>query len=374
MAKIAFIEVTSTVSYGGVQTAVWQLAYALAQRGHAVSVIGGEGTIRPPEDKPAIEVLTFPFRSRDRFPSLGAQFRKLGERLSFLAQAKDAVFARNFDWIILTKPYDFFWAWRAPRNSTTRFAFMSGGTDFSWGDRYLARHIDAWLACSHFNAWQIAAHYKRFPQVIFNGVDTAQFTPHADGDDDLRPQLGFAPDTVVFGFAGRLVGWKGLEFAFRALAEPALQAYKVHLAIVGEGPAKPALQALAHELNIAQRVSFHGALPHAALPQFYRAIDVGVFPSIADEAFGITIAEAMSCGKPVIASHIGGIPEVVGNEGSCGLLAPPANASALAAAMQTLATSDTLRNSMGRAARKRVETLYTWEHSATRLLDALQQK
>ena len=373
MAKIALLDVTATVNYGGVQTAVWQLAYTLARRGHAISVIGGEGPIRPAADKPAIEVLTFPFRARNHLPNLGTRFRKLGERLSFLANAKDTVFAQNFDWIILTKAYDFFWAWCKPRGSATRFAFMSGGTDFSWGDHYLARRVDAWLACSHFNAWQIAVHYGHFPQVIYNGVDPAHFSPGAKRDA-ARQQFGFAPDSVVFGFAGRLVGWKGMEYALHALATPALRAHNIQLAIVGEGTAEPSLQALARELNITGRVSFHGALPHAALPQFYRAIDAGVFPSIADEAFGITIAEAMSCGKPVIASHIGGIPEVVGNEGSCGLLVPPADAAALATAMHNLVTSKVLREDMGRAARKRTETLYTWEHSATRLLEALQQK
>ena len=373
MAKIALLDVTATVSYGGVQTAVWQLAYALAQRGHTVSVIGGEGAIRPDADKPAIEVRTFPFRARNHIPNLGTHFRKLGERLSFFAHAKDSVFAQNFDWIILTKPYDFLWAWRAPRGSATRFAFMSGGTDFSWGDRYLARHVDAWLACSHFNAWQIAARYNHFPQVIFNGVDTAQFTPHGDVDNP-RATFGFTPDSLVFGFAGRLVGWKGLEFVLRALAEPALQACKVHLAIVGEGPVKPALQALAQTLNITHRISFHGALPHAALPLFYRAIDVGVFPSIADEAFGITIAEAMSCGKPVIASYIGGIPEVVGNEGNCGRLVPPADASVLVQAMVWFVENAQLRARMGAAARARIVNHFTWDMSAARVETALRLK
>lgn len=367
MAKIALLDVTVTVSYGGVQTAVWQLAYVLAQRGHSVSVIGGTGPIRPAIDQPAIEVLTFPFRPRNRIPNLGTRFRKWGERLSFLARAKQSVFAQNFDWIILTKPYDFFWAQRAPGNSATRFAFMSGGTDFSWGDRYLGRYIDAWLACSHFNAWQIAAHYGHFPHVIFNGVDTAQFTPGIE-QHAARRQFGFTADSVVFGFAGRLVGWKGLDYALRALVR---QTSKVQLAIVGEGPAKPALQALARELNIEERVHFHGALPHAALPAFYHAIDAGLFPSIADEAFGITIAEAMSCGKPVIASHIGGIPEVVGNEGNCGLLVPPADAAALAQAMAQFVGDAGLRATMGSAARTRIASQFTWDMSAARLETAL---
>ncbi|MBI3575302.1 MAG: glycosyltransferase family 4 protein, partial [Gammaproteobacteria bacterium] len=97
----------------------------------------------------------------------------------------------------------------------------------------------------------------------------------------------------------------------------------------------------------------------------------GVFPSIGDEAFGITIAEAMSCGKPVIASHIGGIPEVVGGEESCGLLVPPGDVTALAQAMRRLADDAALRARLGDGARTRIERLYTWDMSAQRLLRAL---
>ena len=75
--------------------------------------------------------------------------------------------------------------------------------------------------------------------------------------------------------------------------------------------------------GVAEQVIFHQPVEHAMLPEFYAACDAGVFPSIGDEAFGITIAEAMACGKPVIASYIGGIPEVVGNEQSAGLLVTP---------------------------------------------------
>ena len=104
---------------------------------------------------------------------------------------------------------------------------------------------------------------------------------------------------------------------------------------------------------------------------FYAASDIGIFPSIGDEAFGITIAEAMSCGKPVIASHIGGIPEVVGNEESCGIIVPPADVAALAKAMNKLANSPELRTRMGEASRLRIERLFSWNAAADRLLGEL---
>jgi glycosyltransferase involved in cell wall biosynthesis len=367
MAKIGLLDVTATVSYGGLQTAIWQMAIALSDLGHEISVIGGKGLIEPDLKGRPIQVLTFPFRPRKHFPNLGTRFRKLAERLSFLGHARKAVVAESFDWIVITKPYDFLWPWLMPAKGTTRFAFLSGGTDFFRGDKILSGRISAWFSCSHFNAWQIRNHYKIFPKVIFNGVDTDMFKPSEEGLQ-TRTQLGVAESEILFGFAGRLVGWKGLEIALRAMSTLQMKESPVKLLVIGTGPQESFLKSLAHELNISDRIIFPGAIPHQELPSYYAAVDVGVFSSIADEAFGITIAEAMSCGKPVVASYIGGIPEVVGNEGHCGILCSPGNVEELAQAMHALASSPELREAMGKAARERVASLYTWELSAKRML------
>ncbi len=370
MARIAFIDVTVTVSYGGLQTAVWRLAQQLRRLGHEVAVFGGEGPIEPPAGCEKVEAHTFPFIPRERFVDLGSRFQRIAERLSFARHARRAVVAGEYDWIVLDKPFDFFWPRLMPRDAKTRFAFTSGGTDFFPGDRALAGPIDVWCACSHFNAWQIHARYKRWPKVIYNGVETDKFAPGAC-DGGLRARMGIAPETVLFAFAGRLVGWKGMAVALRALAEPAMRDVNAKLLVIGDGPQKPELQRLAQSLELDERVLFHDPVPHDALPALYGAVDAGVFPSIGDEAFGITIAEAMSCGKPVIASYIGGIPEVVGNEESCGLLVPPGDVTALAQAMRRLVDDADLRARLGTAARARIERLYTWDMSAQRLLNAL---
>jgi glycosyltransferase involved in cell wall biosynthesis len=248
---------------------------------------------------------------------------------------------------------------------------MSGGTDFIPLDRTLVRKMDAMLACSYFNAWQLRARYrKRQPVVIYNGVDTRQFAPRA-ASAALRAQLGVATEATLFAFAGRLVGWKGIGVAVRALAEPAMRAVAAQLLIIGDGPERQTLRALADSLGVGARVLLHEPVAHARVPEYYGAIDVGVFPSIGDEAFGITIAEAMSCGKPVIGSHIGGIPEVIGNEGSAGLLVAPGDAAALAQAMRALALDPARRARMGAAARARIETEFSWTAAAQRLLQGL---
>lgn len=367
MAKIAFIDVTATVSYGGIQTAIWELARTLCDMGHQVSVFSGKGRVSPDLGGHPVSVHTFSFTPRSQIPNLGTRFRKIAERFSFARNAKRAVIRGDFDWVILTKPSDFFWPWLMLRSSKTRFALMSGGTEFYTGDRFLARKIDAWLACSHFNAWQIQRRYGHFPAVMYNGVDVHQFRPRPP-DSVVRAQFGAGLDEVLLVFAGRLVGWKGIAIALRALADLTLKGAPVRLVIIGDGPQLSELKRMADQLAIAQKVTFHDAVPHADLPVLYAAADIGIFPSIADEAFGITIAEAMSCGKPVIASYIGGIPEVVGNEGSCGLLVSPGDVKALAESIRILVDNAELRRSMGNAARSRIMHLYTWELAAKRLL------
>jgi glycosyltransferase involved in cell wall biosynthesis len=368
MAKIAFIDVTATISYGGIQTAVWSLAQVIVSKGHEVTVVGGSSEER--RDYPdGVRRLTFPYIARNRFPNFGNRFRKLAERLSFAYHARRSIQREKFDWIILTKPFDFFWPRIIGRNDHTRFAFMSGGTDFIALDRYFAARINVWLACSHFNAWQIQTRYRRFPKVMFNGVDTTIFKP-ANGSM-VRENLGLQKDDIVFAYAGRMVGWKGLVYAVEALARPEFAGLPVKLLLVGNGPSISALQTRAKQLGVAERIVFHPAVPHRSLPDFYAASDIGIFPSIGDEAFGITIAEAMSCGKAVIASHIGGIPEVVGNEGNCGILVPPGGVVALARAIRKLVDSPQLRQQMGGASRIRIESLFTWDHAAQRLLGAI---
>lgn len=369
MASIAFIEVTATVSIGGVQTCVWRLADALAAQGHRITVIGGDGAMRP-KISGSVEVWTFPFVHRDRVLNLGSRFRRIVERLSFARTARRRVLAANFDWIVINKPFDFFWAWLVPAQGPTRVAFLSGGTDFFLFDRILSRRLSTWMSVSHFNAWQLHARYKGWPRVIFNGVDPVQFQV-AERDDARRKQLGLDANEVVFGFVGRLTGWKGASVAIEAFSQVRTSGRAVRLLIVGDGEQLSRLQEQAQRLQVAGSVVFVPAVAHDEVPRLYRAIDVGVFPSIGDEAFGISLAEAMCCGKPVIASHVGGMPEVLGNEGSSGILVPPHDAGALARAMVQLTDDAAARLLMGRAARKRIITQFTWEQAANRLSEAL---
>jgi phosphatidylinositol alpha-1,6-mannosyltransferase len=190
-------------------------------------------------------------------------------------------------------------------------------------------------------------------------VDTDHFTPSvsAPAREARRRELGFdARDTVAL-FVGRLVERKGLGDLFSALhsllASDAALARRLQLLVAGPGDLAH-WQQRAREAGVAERVRLLGPVDREALPDLYRAADLFVGPSRDSEAhddpesFGIVFLEAAACGLAVLATRTGGIPEAV-DEGASGLLVPPGDAAALAAAWRRLALDEDLRDRLGRA-------------------------
>lgn len=368
--KIAFVDVTVTVTFGGVQTAVWELARTLHDQGHEVAVFGGHGNIRPDLGGRDIPIRTFPFTPREKALDLGSRFRRFWERWTFAKHVQPEIVAGDFDWVIITKPFDFFWPRIMPQGSRTRFAFRSGGTDFIFGDRRLGKGISAWFANSHFNAWQIKSRYGKYPKVIYNGVDLDRFGPR-HRSAELRASVGLGPEDVACIFAGRLVGWKGVSVTLKALASPLLKDLPVRFILIGDGPEAANLKRQATELGLDGRVIFRSGMPHGELPAWWASADIGVFSSIGDEGFSNSICEAMASGLPVVATAFSGNPETVGNEGSCGFLVAPGEPDALAEALLPLVRDAQLRRRMGDAARRRIADNFTWDKVAGRLLAGL---
>src|SRR5207247_5934205 len=155
-----------------------------------------------------------------------------------------------------------------------------------------------------------------------------------------RPAAGAAPPApdgrgpVLF--VGRLVERKGVAHLIEAIAR--LGSRGPRLEIVGEGPERPGLEALAARLGVVDRVVFRGKIPPDELQASYARAAVCVLPSVLDargdtEGLGVVLLEAMNHGTPVIASRVGGIPDIV-EDGVSGLLVPPGDADALAAAVR----------------------------------------
>lgn len=361
--KIALYEMLVTVSYGGIQTTYWETAGRLARMGHEVHMYGGEGPIRgdvPPE----VRILTFPFVDRKRFPDLGSRFRKFAERVTFGRNALGTLLRNRYDVIYIRKPYEFPISLYVRRKTGAKVVYRSGGTEFYPGYGVLASRLDALLACSRYNAGQIRAYCGLEPEVLYNGVDTERFVPLPRSSGVLR-RLGLSEGDVVVMSVGRLVGWKGFQYGIRAVS--LLSDRRVKYVIVGDGESRRELEREAGELGMGDRVVFTGYVETREMPGYYSIADVVLFPTIGDDdAFPNTLCEAMACGKPVVGSRKGGIPEGI-EEGETGFVVEARDAAAIAAALEGILRDPERRGGMGRRARERAVEHFSWDVIVKRL-------
>ncbi|MBC7454789.1 MAG: TIGR03088 family PEP-CTERM/XrtA system glycosyltransferase [Massilia sp.] len=192
-------------------------------------------------------------------------------------------------------------------------------------------------------------------QLIANGVDTTRFSRQLAG----ASASPWDADDFVIGTVARIQDIKnhhGLVEAFvqlRALLPH--QRDRLKLSIIGDGPLLPALRAQVAAAGLQQVVWLAGA--RSDIPQLLHAFSVFCLPSLA-EGTPVSLLEAMACGLPVVASGVGGIPEVI-TDGEHGILVAPADTAALAAALARYATEPALLRQHGDAARARVEQRFS---------------
>jgi glycosyltransferase involved in cell wall biosynthesis len=191
--------------------------------------------------------------------------------------------------------------------------------------------------------------------VIPNFVGPEAFEPYPD---DARQQLlaGFKipVGARVIGSVARLSPAKGHTTLVRAVAELRVSRPDLHLLLVGSGPMRDALATQARDAGLADAVHFAGTLPNSPNP--HALFELSVLASLT-EGFPNAVIEAMAAGIPIVATHVGGTPEAVEN-GSTGLLVPPADPAALARAIATLLDSPELRATFAVASRQRARRLY----------------
>lgn len=177
---------------------------------------------------------------------------------------------------------------------------------------------------------------------------------------DIRAELGIAPQALVVGVVGRLSPEKGHMVLLRALAQAGRQGVDLHALLVGQGQERERLHEGARALGLEKRCFFTGHV--RGLAPYYRAMDMLALPSYS-EGMPNAALEGMIMGLPVIASAVGGVPEVV-RHGATGLLVPAGDSAALAGALITLANDPVLRGNMGTAGRSAVVAAHSPEKRA----------
>jgi glycogen(starch) synthase len=238
------------------------------------------------------------------------------------------------------------------RSLRARLLRVVGG----WIERATLRRVDAVVVLTDRTTAALLADGVPAERVttIPSGFDPDLFAAsHADLFSDVaRPRIGYV---------GRLTQQKQVDLLVRAfgrMREPA------SLVVVGDGPERERIRALAAASPHADRITLAGFVDHSTVPAVLAALDVLVLPSVYEE-MGSVLTEAMAVGVPAVASDVGGIPEVV-RDGETGLLVPPGDVDALAAALDRLAADPDLRAQLASGARDRAR-VYAWPHLAAQV-------
>ena len=209
---------------------------------------------------------------------------------------------------------------------------------------------------------------KRAVAVTPFGVDLDAFAP--------RPASAtHAGAALIIGTVKTLASKYGIDTLLRAFARlpPRHDDRALCLRIVGDGPDRAALAALAVQLGIDARCEFVGAVAHADVPAQLHDFDIFVAASRLDsESFGVAVVEASACALPVVVTRVGGLPEVV-SENETGLVVGREDVAALARALQLLIDDAGLRERLGRSGRSWVAQRYEWRTCVERMLQTYRE-
>ncbi len=347
------MQMVDVTGRGGAEKALVDLARGLDRRRYAVSVCATRsvGNYQPLLDAAGIPCVVLNRQSRRDLYKLGGLVQVLRRQRVHILHAH--LFGSN-TWARLLGTLA-----GVPVIIAHEHGSAKAGHEI-WLDRLLYRLGDAVVVPSEASK-RFLIEREHLParavSVVYNGVDTAQFARH-ESVAVLRRALDLDPAAVLIGSVGRLSADKGgQDSLIQALAQVRQTQPQVGLVFVGDGPLRPDLEALAAQLGLGSTVQFTGVRPDVA--RLLGALDLFVLPSL-HEALPIAVLEAMAVGLPVVTTRVGGVPEVV-QDGRNGLLVPPGDSAALAAALLRLVSDPGYAATLGAAGQARVRAEFTLE-------------
>ena len=193
------------------------------------------------------------------------------------------------------------------------------------------------------------------------GIDIERFYPKEENNF-------FKPDDIVIGTIKTLEKRYGIEYLIKAfkLLRKKFPNKPLKLLIVGGGTQREFLERMVKELDLENETIFTGYVNHDDIQKYHNMLDIYVAMSL-EESFGVAVLEASACGKPVVVSNVGGLPEVVDHE-KTGFVVEKENPEALATAIGKLICDPGLRIEMGRKGREKVINEYDWNESVKKMI------
>lgn len=370
MMRIAMLTATSLPEVGGAQICVDQLARQFQISGHEVVVIAphasGPGAALQ-GDYPVVRYRR-PFSQRGEY----SQLKKL---------VMDLHRERPFDLlnVHLTYPGGYVGRWFSCQTGVPMVVTPHGG-DVFYRSRFRKRPMmwgriqgalsaaDAVIALSSYFGRLLAeiAPAQRHVVRIPNGVNVREFQKQVTLPAEFAEKCG--PRYVLA--VGRLVGRKGFDTAIAAMVRLAERHPDVRLVFAGDGPDRQALQDRAKASRAAQQIVFLGTVTGAAKVALYQSSLMTIVPSVDEDNMPLVVLEAMACGRPVVGSRLGGIPDFV-IPGQTGALAEPGDAKSLADAIESVLDHPE-REELSRNCRE-LAMAHDWSQIAERYVDLFQR-
>jgi glycogen(starch) synthase len=339
---------------GGVEVLARHFLPAMRSRGYELAVVTSHGSLSLPDEDvdDGVPVYRFPFQTA--LASRNAQ--QVLNALHAVARLKRR-FKPDLVHINLSDPSVFFHLHSARAHPAPSLVVLSVALPqraAAAADTLLGNVLGSasWVVTN--SAAMLAEARALLPaitprsSVIYNAVVAP---------DDVPTPLPFDAPRVLC--LGRIVDDKGFDIAVTAFADLASRFANARLLIAGDGPARPLLEQQAARLGIASRVDFIGWVPPERVPALINTATVVVMPSRWREAFGLVALQAAQMGRPVIATRVGGLPEVVVHQ-QTGLLVEKDDSRGLADALAFLLGHPTAAEAMGRAGRERALAVFSW--------------
>lgn len=355
-----------TITKGGAEDVAYNLVISMAERGNKVFVFTiSNGSVGSIEDLGSIRVCRYngSFKIFDKPVSLKLEYKPFfydidivhihtGGQLPLFVSFLFKVIKRKP--LVVTYHGDFY----VKGNILMRSAIKL----YNELQDKLLKIADVVISPSKFYSKEsrILRKHRNKVIVIPNGLNLNKYNVNYS-KEECREELGLPLNKKIILFLSAIREKKAPDVLIRAMQKIAKKIPDAYLVMAGKGRMESKIKQLARELAIDDLITFPGFVRESEKPLYFKAADVFVLPSY-DEIFGIVILEAMACGTPVVATRIGGIPEIVKDKKN-GLLVPPKDPNALADAIIYLLGNEELRRKMGKRGKEMVRA-YIWEKIA----------